>query len=417
MKGDDVVKATASTLLSLSWLNFAVANMQAGFGPFVAVRLTANGWEPRGIGLVLSASTIAAVLAQLPSGAIIDHLGSKRGLAAAAIIAAVLALLLLGHTPSFGSVLLAEIVQGAAGVGLTLSIAAITLSVARKEMLGERFGRNVRYAAIGSAVGTALLGVVGTKFSDRAVFDVAAAFGVVALIALHRIRADDLATAATRTDHHSAMPRAVRRSAAQSPRGLLRHHRLVALLAAVALFQLGNASMLPLAAGRFAGLSGSGADLVVAGAVLVPQLLAALLSPWLGAWAQLHGRRRIFMLGLTALPLRAFVFAASSSVPVMLAAQWLDGICAATMGVMIPLIVADLTHRGGRFNLVLAMTGLSSSIGATLSTAAGGAIAQYAGLPTAFLGLTVAGLCAVLVVWAWLPETAHLPHTATGHPP
>ena len=160
---------------------------------------------------MLSAGTVAAVLAQLPSGAIIDHLGAKRGLAVPAIIATVLALLLLGHATSFGSVLLAEIVQGAAGVGLSLSIAAITLSVARKEMLGERFGRNVRYTAIGSAVSTALLGVVGTKFSDRAVFDVAAAFGVVALIALHRIRADDLATAAARTDHDSAAPRTARR--------------------------------------------------------------------------------------------------------------------------------------------------------------------------------------------------------------
>jgi MFS family permease len=280
-------------------------------------------------------------------------------------------------------------------------------------MLGERFGHNVRYAAIGSAVSTALFGVVGTKFSDRAVFDVAAAFGVVALAALHRIRANDLATAAARTDHHSAAPRVVRRNAPQSPRGLLHHHRLVALLGAVGLFQLGNASILPLAAGRFAGLSGSGADLIVAGAVLVPQLIAALLSPWFGALAHLHGRR-IFMLGLSALPLRAFVFAASSSLPVMLAAQWLDGICAATMGVMIPLIVADLTHRGGRFNLVLAMMGLSSSIGATLSTGLGGAIAQFAGLPIAFLGLAIAGLCAVLVVWAWLPETAHLPHTLTS---
>ena len=116
-KWGDVMKATASTLLSLSGLNFAVASMQAGFGPFVAVRLAANGWDSRGIGLVLSAGTVAAVLAQLPFGAVIDHLGAKRRLAATAIIATMLALLLLGHATSFGSVLLAEIVQGAAGVG------------------------------------------------------------------------------------------------------------------------------------------------------------------------------------------------------------------------------------------------------------------------------------------------------------
>ena len=76
---------------------------------------------------------------------------------------------------------------------------------------------------------------------------------------------------------------------------------------------------------------------------------------------------------------------------------------------MIPLVVADLTHRGGRFNLVLGITGLASAAGASLSTAAGGAIADLAGLPVAFIALAAAGLGAVLVILAWLPETAHLP--------
>lgn len=408
------MKAATATLLSLSWLNFAVAAMLAGFGPFVAVRLTEDGWDARGIGLVLSASTIAAVLAQVPSGAIIDHFGARRGLAAPAILAAMLSLLLLGHAPSFLGVLFAEIVQGAAGVGLNLSIAAMTLCVSRKEHLGERFGRNVRSAAVGAVVGTALLGVIGTRFSDRAVFDMAAGFGVVALIALFLIRGADVASAPQRTDHHTAAPREARRGPPQSPLRLFHHHGVVALLGAVALFQLGNAGLLPLAAGRFAVLGGSRADLIAAAAVLAPQVVTALLSPWLGARAQHHGRRMILMLGLTVLPLRALIFAAAGSLPVMLAVQWLDGVSAATIGVMTPLVVADLTHRGGRFNLVLAMMGMSSSLGATLSTALGGTIAEAAGLPAAFLVLAAAGLGAVLVVWKWLPETAHLPHAVTA---
>ena len=134
------------SLRNLNWLIFLIASMQAGFGAFVPVHLTAGGWDPRAIGAVLSAGTIAAVAAQVPSGAVIDHFASKRGLAACAIVVNMVALLLLAAAPSFGSVMLAEIVQGAAGAGLSLAIPAITLSLSHQDALGERLGHNVRSA-------------------------------------------------------------------------------------------------------------------------------------------------------------------------------------------------------------------------------------------------------------------------------
>jgi MFS family permease len=192
-------------------------------------------------------------------------------------------------------------------------------------------------------------------------------------------------------------------------RALLADRRLLALLACVALFQLANASLLPLAATEFVHHAGSRADLVTAAAVIGPQLLAALLSPHIGSAAQVHGRRLILMLGLAAVPLRALAFAFSGAIPAMLAAQLLDAVDAAVIGTLIPLIVADITHRGGRFNLALGLSGLASSLGASLSTTASGSIADLAGLPIAFLMLAAVGLGAVLVVWFLLPETMHLP--------
>jgi MFS family permease len=192
-------------------------------------------------------------------------------------------------------------------------------------------------------------------------------------------------------------------------RALLADQRLQALLGCVALFQLANASLLPLAATEFARQAGSRADMVTAAAVIGPQLLAAVLSPHVGMAAQLHGRRIILMLGLAAVPLRALAFAFSSAIPAMLTVQLLDALDAAVIGTLIPLIVADITHRGGRFNFALGLTGLASSLGASFSTTASGSIAVLAGLPIAFLALAAAGLGAVLVVWFLLPETVHLP--------
>ena len=67
------------SLRNLNWLIFLIASMQAGVGAFVPVHLTAGDWDPRAIGAVLSAGTIAVVAAQIPSGAVIDHFPSKLG--------------------------------------------------------------------------------------------------------------------------------------------------------------------------------------------------------------------------------------------------------------------------------------------------------------------------------------------------
>ena len=403
------MKAADSTLHSLNGLNFALAAMLAGFGPFVSVRLTSAGWSPGAIGLALSAGTIATLVAQVPSGIIIDRAGTPRGLAALAILGSMAALLMLSLAPQYWLVLGAEVVQGGAGVGLSLAVAAITLSVSRQEVLGERLGHNVRYAAVGAALGTALLGVVGGFVSPAAVFLLAAAFGVPALVALGGIRSADLATAAQRTAHHTAPPPRARRCPPVPPQALLTDRRMLALLACSALFQLANASLLPLAATAYTHAAGTRAGLVTAAAVIGPQLLAAALSPYIGRAANVHGRRPVLMLGLAAVPLRAVGFAIDGAIGPMLALQLLDGVSAAAIGVLVPLIAADVTHRSGRFNFALGTAGLAGALGASLGTTLSGGIAVHAGLPVAFLSLAVAGLGAILVAWAWLPETAHLP--------
>jgi MFS family permease len=409
MSPEDRVRAAEGTLRSLSWLNFTVAAMQAGFGPFVTVRLTASGWNPGQIGIVLTAASIASVAAQVPSGFVIDQLGARRALAATAIVASVVALLMFDIAPLFPLVLAAEVIQGASGVGLSLAITAITLSLSRQKHFGERLGRNVRYAAGGVVLGTAGLGLAGNWIGPNAVFLMAALFGVPALLALAGIRKEDLETGHLRSGHHTAAPPWHRRSPPVKLAALLRNRALLALLACVALFQLGNASLLPLAATKFAHEAAKRADLVSAAAVIGPQLLAALISPKIGRAAQDHGRRIVLLFGLAAVPLRAAAFAIDGRIPVMLFVQLLDGIGAAVIGVMIPLIVADITHHGGRFNFTLGLTGLAGYLGAMVSTSASGAIANAAGLTAAFLALTVCGLAAILVAGTLLPETKHLP--------
>ena len=79
----------AESLHALDWLNFSLAALLMGFGPFVAVKLAYRGWVPANIGLVLTASGVAGLLTQVPAGELIDISRSKRllvGMATTAII-------------------------------------------------------------------------------------------------------------------------------------------------------------------------------------------------------------------------------------------------------------------------------------------------------------------------------------------
>jgi MFS family permease len=89
----------------------------------------------------------------------------------------------------------------------------------------------------------------------------------------------------------------------------------------------------------------------------------------------------------------------------LVAVQALDGIGAAALGVLLPLIAADLTRGTNRFNLYMGVFGLATGVGATLSTAAAGAIAAWLGTGAAFVVLAGAGLLAVLLVLLAMPET------------
>jgi MFS family permease len=69
----------------LDWLNFLLADVQTGVGPFLAVYLAGYGWNEERVGVALTVSGIAGILAQTPAGALVDQFHRKRTLIAAGI--------------------------------------------------------------------------------------------------------------------------------------------------------------------------------------------------------------------------------------------------------------------------------------------------------------------------------------------
>jgi MFS family permease len=406
----------ARSLRALDWLNFFVANVQTGFGPFIASYLAANKWTQGEIGLMLSVGTISAMASQLPAGAVVDAMRNKKFAALSAIVAIIVSALLLAASPTFIPVFAAEVLHGFASCMLVPAMAAISLALVSRADLGDRLGRNARWASIGSALTAALMGAFGEYLSLRSVFFLTAALALPAIFALRMIHYDAPPLAPpVPPGKPKRTPEGEER---ESLRELLKDRRLLIFAACVVLFHLSNAAMLNLAAGEVTAHMGDNVQLVIAACIIVPQFIVAALSPWVGRQAQNWGRRPVLILGFCALPIRAILFAGVSTPYLLVPVQMLDGISAAVFGVMLPLIAADVAGGRGHYNLTIGFFGLAAGVGATLSTAAAGFAADRFGTTMSFFGLAAAGLMAVLMVWLAMPETrvAHVSEEAAKPP-
>lgn len=383
---------------ALDWLNFFVADVQTGFGPFVAVYLTTQAWTEVQIGFALSLGTMTAMISQVPAGALVDAVYDKRRTAILALLAIALAAVLLAAWPSTLPVLLSEVLHGFASCVLTPSIAAISLALVGRAGLGERLGRNTRFAALGGAIAAGVMGLVGTYLSPAAVFWLTAALAVPSLLCLLSIRPADLAA-------NVAAAHAQQERKGRGLLDLLRDRGILVFAACCALFTLSNAAMLPLAGTAVTRQSGEEASLIIAASIVVPQLVVVAISPSVGWLAEARGRRLVLIIGFSMLPLRGALLALVEAPVGLIFVQALDGISAATLNVMLPLIAADLTRGSNRFNLCMGLFGLSVGIGGTISTSLAGAVASWISPGVAFAMLGLIGLLCVLLVWLAMPET------------
>jgi MFS family permease len=382
----------------LDWFNLFVANIQTGFGPFIAVYLISQRWTQTSIGLALSIGTVAAMASQVPAGAVVDAIPNKTRVAAFSVLAFTACALMFAIYPIPLFVYLAEILHGVSSCTLGPATAAMSLVIAGRFGMGLRLGRNARYAAIGNGVGALLMGACGQYISERAVFYLTAAFTLPALVALLPLRR--VAIAGRDLQPASSAPGQGR---AQFLR-VLADRRLLIFCACAMLFTFANAPMLMLISGTMTAKVGN-PSLLVAACIVLPQIIVALASPSVGRLAERRGRRIVLIIGFCMLPLRGLLFATSANPTLVVAVQALDGIGGACFGIMVPLIVSDVAGRSGHFNLSLGFVGFAVGIGATLSTAAAGWLADHFGLRLAFFFLSAVGVAAVLLVSLAMPET------------
>ena len=393
--------ASQRSLRGLDWFAFFVADIQTGWGPFVATYLTSVAWTQFNIGLILTIGTITGLALQIPAGALVDRVPATRLLAALAVASISASALLLALWPIFSVAVAAKVLHAIASSLLGPTLVAMSLGLVGHTLFSIRLGRNVRFLSLGNAIAAGVAGGIAYYYSNQAIFFLTAALGVPTLIALAQISSSEIDPELAR----GGLSKSGVGTWFDAISGLVHHRVLLGFAATIVLFQLANAAMLPILAGILAKRNPETAALVLSICILVPQFVVVAIAPWIGVKAQNWGRRPLLLLTFVALSARGAIFAVTSDPYLLVAAQLLDGISAASLGVLVPLIIADVTRGSGHFNFAQGLIGAAVGIGASFSTTLAGFLADTSGAAITFLLLACVGVMGLVFVFAVVPET------------
>ena len=391
---------------ALDWVNFFIADVETAFGPFVALFLAMHGWAQGDIGTAITVNSLVALAVQVPAGWLIDHSHHKRGIVAAGLVCLGGGSLVVVFFPSFLPVVFAEALYGSAGATVRTAIAAVAIGLVGHKALHTRTGRNQRFLSLGNALTAAVMGVLGQYISPQAPFFVAAGLCLPAGISLFMIRGKEIDYARARQSVGRKEERPARWREVFANKSL----RVFALC--LLLFQFADASLLPLATGRLTAEHKPASVLVTSGFVVVQQVVTVLLAGWIASRAETRGRKQLLVAALAVECFRCLMFAIDLGPWYLVAMQSLAGLTAVVVGIMMPLVVADLTKQSGRYNFTLGAVTMMGSIGAAISTLVSGFIAEWFGFATSFLMLTIVAGGSAALMWLRFPETVEAARTA-----
>jgi MFS family permease len=382
-------------------LNFFMADMQAGIGPFLGVFLLAHGWLSGPIGSVMTIGGIAGMIMTTPAGALIDSTGRKRLFVVIPGVCTVLAAAIILLSQHFWVVVASQVTTAIAGAAIGPAVAGMTLGIVRQRGFNRQNGRNQAFNHAGNMVGAGLSGLLGWLYGFPAVVLLAALFGVLSIVSVLMIPPDAIDDAAARgMREDGAEGRKVSGLAV-----LVECQPLLVLAAALACFHLGNGAMLPLYGLAVVTKAHVNPAAFVAMTVVVAQgvmIGASLFAMWA---AEKRGYWVVLLISFAALPIRGLVAAHLIGYWGVYPVQILDGIGAGLQSVAVPGIVARILNGTGRVNAGQGAVMTVQGIGASLSPAIGGWLAEWFGYPAAF---TILGSFALASLALWIGFGAFL---------
>ncbi|HZZ03342.1 MFS transporter [Paraburkholderia sp.] len=385
---------------ALDWLNFSLADVKDGLGPFLAIYLmSSQHWDATRIGVVMMIAGVATVVARPPCGALVDWTTCKRGLIAVAAALVAGFTVVMSVFPHFWPLAIAQTVVGACDALFPPAIAGISLGIVGRQAFTRRVGRNEAFNHAGNAFTAIVAGLAGYFIAPVAVL------WLVALLAAVSIGAS-LAINGSEIDHVQA--RGADHDDPSGPSGLqviFGSRPLLIFTLAITLFHFANAAMLPLLGEKLSQGSHGTATLFMGACIIVAQIVMVPMAMLVGRKADRWGRKPLFLAGFAVLPIRGLLYTLWSDPYYLVSIQILDGIGAGIFGALFFIVVADLTQGTGHYNLALGATSASWGLGAALSNPVAGFLVDKTSYSVAFLFLAAIALAAFLLYWIAMPET------------
>jgi len=378
----------------LSCLNFCVADLQAGIGPFLGIFLLAKGWQTSMIGTVMTLGGVAGMLMTAPAGALVDATNKKRMYVIIPGICTILASALILFSQEFWVVSVSQVATAIAGSAIGPAIIGITLGIVHQKGFTKQNGINQAYNHAGNMVGAALSGFLGMKYGLPAIFWLAALFGLLSIVFVLLIPANSIndriarGLQADKQDNENIGGISL----------LFKNKELLILATCLACFHLGNGAMLPLYGMAAATKKAGDPSMFVAMTVVIAQLVMIAASVIAMKTAEKKGYWLVLFISFIALPIRGFIASHMINQTGLYPVQILDGIGAGLQSVAVPGLVAQLLNGSGRVNVGQGSIMTVQGIGASLSPAIGGWMVKFIGYNLTFL---ILGSFAFVSILLW----------------
>lgn len=384
-----------SAYFALAWLNFFIADVRDGLGPYLGVFLKEHQFTESQIGLITTSTSLCALIFGIFLGVLIDKTHFKRGIIALCIVGIVLATGANYFYPHFTFTLMAQIAIALCAVCLAPAFSAITLGIVGQSGYSRQVNLNEAYKHAGTAFSAGLSFIFALYYGIGAIFIITALMGVCALVFLALLKSSQI-------NHAVACGK---EEGVEIPlRKALGDVRVLFLGLVMFCFHLSNAYMLPLLSQRAHTLGVDSSGAYAAATILIAQCTMIGISLLCMRLLQTKGNPHfssiyVYLMGIAlfGLIVRGGVAAHFDGILAMIIVQILDGVGAGIVGVILPLLVAMLMRGSGHINAAFACVMTFGGVGAALSGSLGGYIAQYFGYFYAYLTLAFVATFGLLI--------------------
>ena len=396
------VGSKSQSLRGLDFINFTLADVRDGIGPFLGIYLlSTQHWNLRDIGIATSIATFAGVVVQTPAGAFVDRFKNKKTIVSIASVLIGLGTLLILIKPSYSVVIISQIIVGVAATFIAPSIAAMTLGLVGYKKLEQRTGRNEMFNHGGNVTSAVVSGLIGYYLGLQGIFVFTLLLSFASVYLLRFIDNNEVDYQLSRGSFSEEKTHSLRSSS-----GIILNPLFLIFTTCCVLYHFANAAMLPLAGQYIVSENKVNASVYMSACIVIAQLVMVPTAAWCSRKST-SGRKWLMLVCFAALPIRGLLYTLSPNPYFITSVQVLDGLSAGIFGVVSILIVADLTKGSGHFNLGNGILTTAVGLGASLSNVAGGYIANLFSFRYAFLFLSGVAAMAFVICLLFMKETLH----------